>query len=76
MAKQQVSFTLDLFSAIIQVVFSKSTCFVFGYNRLPEGEVGFRTRYGAAVIAVHRDGTRVQDHPGESNFISMLEWVD
>ena len=28
------------------------------------GEVGFRTRYGAAVIAVHRDGTRVQDHPG------------
>ncbi|KAL7471141.1 hypothetical protein ACHAXS_011441 [Conticribra weissflogii] len=27
-------------------------------------EVGFRTRYGAAVIAVHRDGTRVQDHPG------------
>eukprot|EP00956_Cyclotella_meneghiniana_P028098 scaffold64738_cov66-Cyclotella_meneghiniana.AAC.3 len=28
-------------------------------------EVGFRTRYGAAVIAVHRDGTRVQDHPGK-----------
>ena len=28
------------------------------------GEVGFRTKYGAAVIAVHRDGTRVQDHPG------------
>ena len=28
------------------------------------GEVGFRTRYGAAVIAVHRDGTRVQDLPG------------
>ncbi|KAL3795556.1 hypothetical protein HJC23_009269 [Cyclotella cryptica] len=27
-------------------------------------QVGFRTRYGAAVIAVHRDGTRVQDHPG------------
>lgn len=27
-------------------------------------EVGFRTRYGAAVIAVHREGTRVQDHPG------------
>ncbi|KAL7547487.1 hypothetical protein ACHAWF_010781 [Thalassiosira exigua] len=27
-------------------------------------EVGFRTRYGAAVIAVHRDGTRVQDLPG------------
>ena len=30
-------------------------------------EVGFRTRYGAAVIAVHREGTRVQDHPGQSN---------
>ena len=28
------------------------------------GEVGFRTKYGAAVIAVHREGTRVQDHPG------------
>ncbi|EED91156.1 hypothetical protein THAPSDRAFT_269063 [Thalassiosira pseudonana CCMP1335] len=28
------------------------------------GQVGFRTRYGAAVIAVHRNGTRVQDHPG------------
>jgi len=27
-------------------------------------QVGFRTRYGAAVIAVHREGTRVQDHPG------------
>ena len=27
-------------------------------------QVGFRTKYGAAVIAVHRDGTRVQDHPG------------
>jgi len=28
-------------------------------------EVGFRTRYGAAVIAVHRNGTRVQDQPGK-----------
>lgn len=28
-------------------------------------EVGFRTRYGAAVIAVHRDGNRVQEHPGK-----------
>lgn len=27
-------------------------------------EVGFRTKYGAAVIAVHRDGTRVQELPG------------
>ena len=27
-------------------------------------EVRFRTRYGAAVIAVHRDGKRVHDHPG------------
>lgn len=27
-------------------------------------ETGFRTRYGAAVIAVHRDGTRVQSNPG------------
>lgn len=27
-------------------------------------EVGFRTKYGAAVIAVHREGKRVHDHPG------------
>lgn len=27
-------------------------------------EVRFRTRYGAAVIAVHRDGKRIHDHPG------------
>ena len=32
-------------------------------------EVGFRTRYGAAVIAVHRDGTRVQDLPGKTDAI-------
>ena len=24
----------------------------------------FRTRYGAAVIAVHRDGSRIHEHPG------------
>jgi K+/H+ antiporter YhaU regulatory subunit KhtT len=28
-------------------------------------EVRFRTRFGAAVIAVHRDGARVHDHPGK-----------
>jgi di/tricarboxylate transporter len=28
-------------------------------------EVKFRTRYGAAVIAVHRDGKRIHDHPGQ-----------
>jgi uncharacterized protein with PhoU and TrkA domain len=28
-------------------------------------EVRFRTRYGAAVIAVHREGKRVHDHPGK-----------
>ena len=28
-------------------------------------EMRFRTRYGAAVIAVHRDGKRVHDHPGK-----------
>ena len=28
-------------------------------------DIRFRTRYGAAVIAVHRDGTRVMDHPGK-----------
>ena len=33
-------------------------------------EVGFRTRYGAAVIAVHRDGTRVQDHPGKVKLLA------
>jgi len=27
-------------------------------------KVRFRTRYGAAVIAVHREGERVHDHPG------------
>jgi TrkA-C domain len=27
-------------------------------------EVRFRTRYGAAVIAVHREGSRVHEHPG------------
>mmetsp|Transcript_25509 Transcript_25509/g.54881 ORF Transcript_25509/g.54881 Transcript_25509/m.54881 type:complete len:1149 (+) Transcript_25509:308-3754(+) len=40
-------------------------------------EAGFRTRYGAAVIAVHRDGTRVQDHPGniklQSGDVLLLE---
>ena len=29
------------------------------------GEVKFRSRYGAAVIAVHRDGKRVQALPGQ-----------
>jgi uncharacterized protein with PhoU and TrkA domain len=28
-------------------------------------EVRFRTRYGAAVIAVHREGKRIHDHPGK-----------
>ena len=28
-------------------------------------EARFRTKYGAAVIAVHRDGKRVQEHPGK-----------
>lgn len=28
-------------------------------------EMRFRTRYGAAVIAVHREGKRVHDHPGK-----------
>ena len=28
-------------------------------------EVRFRTRFGAAVIAVHRDGNRIHDHPGK-----------
>lgn len=27
-------------------------------------DVRFRTRYGAAVIAVHREGQRIHDHPG------------
>ena len=27
-------------------------------------EIRFRTHYGAAVIAVHREGNRVHDHPG------------
>jgi uncharacterized protein with PhoU and TrkA domain len=27
-------------------------------------EARFRTRYGAAVIAVHREGSRVHEHPG------------
>lgn len=27
--------------------------------------VRFRTKYGAAVIAVHREGKRVHDHPGQ-----------
>jgi len=27
-------------------------------------KVRFRTRYGAAVIAVHRDGSRIHEHPG------------
>jgi len=28
-------------------------------------DVKFRTRYGAAIIAVHREGKRVHDHPGQ-----------
>lgn len=28
-------------------------------------DMRFRTRYGAAVIAVHREGKRVHDHPGQ-----------
>eukprot|EP00549_Striatella_unipunctata_P022054 CAMPEP_0118726066 /NCGR_PEP_ID=MMETSP0800-20121206/33489_1 /TAXON_ID=210618 ORGANISM="Striatella unipunctata, Strain CCMP2910" /NCGR_SAMPLE_ID=MMETSP0800 /ASSEMBLY_ACC=CAM_ASM_000638 /LENGTH=1154 /DNA_ID=CAMNT_0006634835 /DNA_START=160 /DNA_END=3625 /DNA_ORIENTATION=+ len=28
-------------------------------------DVRFRTRYGAAVIAVHRDGIRIHEHPGQ-----------
>jgi di/tricarboxylate transporter len=28
-------------------------------------DVRFRTRYGAAVIAVHREGKRVHEHPGQ-----------
>mmetsp|Transcript_5346 Transcript_5346/g.15593 ORF Transcript_5346/g.15593 Transcript_5346/m.15593 type:complete len:524 (-) Transcript_5346:162-1733(-) len=28
-------------------------------------EVRFRTRYGAAVIAVHREGKRLHEHPGK-----------
>ena len=28
-------------------------------------EVRFRTKYGAAVISVHREGKRVHDHPGQ-----------
>lgn len=28
-------------------------------------ETRFRTRYGAAVIAVHREGKRILDHPGK-----------
>ena len=28
-------------------------------------EVRFRTRFGAAVIAVHRNGDRIHDHPGK-----------
>lgn len=28
-------------------------------------DVRFRTRYGAAVIAIHREGKRVYDHPGK-----------
>mmetsp|Transcript_27097 Transcript_27097/g.40742 ORF Transcript_27097/g.40742 Transcript_27097/m.40742 type:complete len:1257 (+) Transcript_27097:197-3967(+) len=28
-------------------------------------EAKFRTRYGAAVISVHREGKRVQEHPGK-----------
>jgi uncharacterized protein with PhoU and TrkA domain len=27
-------------------------------------ELHFRTKYGAAVIAVHRNGKRIQDYPG------------
>lgn len=27
-------------------------------------EVQFRTRYGAAVVAIHREGKRIHDHPG------------
>jgi uncharacterized protein with PhoU and TrkA domain len=28
-------------------------------------QVRFRTRYGAAVIAVHRDGAKIHEHPGQ-----------
>ena len=28
-------------------------------------EARFRTQYDAAVIAVHREGNRVHDHPGQ-----------
>lgn len=40
-------------------------------------QVQFRTRYGAAVIAVHRDGSRIHEHPGriklQSGDVLLLE---
>jgi len=33
-------------------------------------QVRFRTRYGAAVIAVHRDGARIHEHPGRIRLLA------
>eukprot|EP00984_Skeletonema_dohrnii_P019718 scaffold9483_cov111-Skeletonema_dohrnii-CCMP3373.AAC.2 len=45
---------------LVQAVVAKQGPLV---GRTP-AEVHFRTKYGAAVIAVHRNGTRIQDYPG------------
>ena len=45
---------------LVQAVVAKSGPLVGKTVR----EVGFRTRYGAAVISVHREGHRIHEHPG------------
>jgi Trk K+ transport system NAD-binding subunit len=45
---------------LVQAVVAKSGPLVGKTVR----ELGFRTRYGAAVISVHREGHRVHEHPG------------
>ena len=45
---------------LVQAVVAKSGPLVGKTVR----ELGFRTKYGAAVISVHREGKRIHEHPG------------
>jgi uncharacterized protein with PhoU and TrkA domain len=45
---------------LVQAVVARQSPLV---GQTPAG-MRFRTKYGAAVIAVHRDGKRLQEHPG------------
>jgi K+/H+ antiporter YhaU regulatory subunit KhtT len=46
---------------LVQAVIGKNSCLV---GKTPT-DVKFRTRYGAAVIAINRGGRRLHQHPGK-----------
>ena len=51
---------------LVQAVIAKSGPLVGKTVR----EIGFRTKYGAAVLSVHREGNRVHDHPGNIKLLA------